>query len=75
MATALKQYATIGENGQLNLTADLPEGTPVEIIILVQEPDETAYLLSTPANRQHLIEALKEANDSRNYIYVDPHAL
>jgi antitoxin YefM len=75
MTTTLKQFATVGENGKLDLIANLPEGTKVEIIILVQEQDETEYLLSTAANRQHLIEAIKEANDRVNYIYIDPQTL
>jgi antitoxin YefM len=54
---------------------DLPEGTIVEAILLIQEPnaiDETEYLLSTEANRQHLREALELLKNPDNYIYVDP---
>ncbi len=57
---ALK-YRTIIKNGQLSLPPlDLPEGTVVEAILLIKEAaemDETDYLLSTEANRQHLQEA------------------
>ncbi|WP_017295390.1 hypothetical protein [Geminocystis herdmanii] len=71
---ALK-YQTIIKNGQLNLpTLDLPEGTVVEAILLIQkstEMDETDYLLSTSANRQHLQEAIESLKNPDNYIYVD----
>ncbi|MGD1716278.1 hypothetical protein [Hydrocoleum sp. CS-953] len=36
------------------------------------ETDETDYLLSTEANRQHLTEAVELLKNSDNYIYVDP---
>ena len=72
---ALK-YKTIIKDGQLDLPSlDLPEGTVVEAILLIQEPtemDETDYLLSTEANRQNLKEALESLKNSDNYIYVDP---
>lgn len=72
---ALK-YQTIVKNGQLNLpTLDLPEGTVVEAILLIKESteiDETDYLLSTEANRQHLKEAIESLKNPDNYIYVDP---
>jgi antitoxin YefM len=75
LMNALK-YKTIIKNGQLDLPPlDLPEGTVVEAILLIQEPtemDETDYLLSTEANRQHLKETLESLKNPDNYIYVDP---
>ncbi|MEA5509088.1 hypothetical protein VB715_04855 [Crocosphaera sp. UHCC 0190] len=74
---AFKYKLTI-KNGKLDLpTLDLPEGTIVEAILLVNEQpqkevDETEYLLSTEANRRHLMEALDELKEPQNYIYVDP---
>ena len=73
------KYRVTVKNGQLDLPLlDLPEGTIVEAILLVEdktETDETDYLLSTEANRRHLIEALQELKQPDNYIYVDPTTL
>jgi PHD/YefM family antitoxin component YafN of YafNO toxin-antitoxin module len=33
--------------------------------------DETAYLLSTEANRRNLLEGLEQLKQPQNYIYVD----
>ena len=75
---ALKYQTTI-KNGQLNLPPiDLPEGTVIEAILLIKESteiDETDYLLSTEANRQHLKEAVELLKNPDNYIYVDPSKL
>jgi antitoxin YefM len=70
------KYKTTIKNGQLDLPPlDLPEGTVVEAILLIKEStetDETDYLLSTEANRQHLFEAVELLKNRENYIYVDP---
>ena len=72
---ALKYQTTI-KDGQLDLPPlDLPEGTVVEAILLIKEPaemDETEYLLSTEANRQHLKEAVELLKNPDKYIYVNP---
>ncbi len=71
---ALKYRTTI-KNGQLDLpNLDLPEGTVIEAILLMvesNEGDETDYLLSTEANRQHLKEAIESLKNPQNYIYVN----
>jgi antitoxin YefM len=70
------KYKTTIKDGQLDLPPlNLPEGTLVEAILLIKESvdtDETEYLLSTEANRQHLKEAMELLKNPENYIYVDP---
>lgn len=69
------KYKAIIKNGRLEMPIiDLPEGTIVEAILLIEseiEMDETAYLLSTEANRRNLLEGLEELKHPQNYIYVD----
>lgn len=73
---ALK-YKAIVKNGRLEMPMiNLPEGTIVEAILLVEqktqiETDETVYLLSTEANRRNLLEGLEELKQPQNYVYVD----
>lgn len=35
------------------------------------EEDETEYLLSSPANREHLFKAIENVNNNRNLVTVD----
>ncbi|CAN5451282.1 MAG: hypothetical protein ACR2M8_07880 [Pyrinomonadaceae bacterium] len=42
-----------------------------EIEIVVTERDETAYLLRSPANREHLLAAIKDVEENRNIIVPD----
>ncbi|MEZ4866793.1 MAG: hypothetical protein R3C14_36065 [Caldilineaceae bacterium] len=42
-----------------------------EIEIIVSEVDETAYLLSTVANRKHLLSAIKNIESGTNLVTVD----
>ena len=73
------KYRAIIKNGKLEMPMiDLPEGTIVEAILLIAseieskiEMDETAYLLSTEANRRNLLEGLEQLKQPQNYIYVD----
>lgn len=71
------KYKAIVKNGRLDMPIiNLPEGTIVEAILLIEQEsqidiDETAYLLSTEANRRNLIEGLEELKQPQNYIYVD----
>jgi antitoxin YefM len=74
MLSGIKQKAIVGKNGKIELsTTELPEGTVVEVIVLVEqanEEDETAYLLKSETNKKHLLAALENVNQG-NLIYVD----
>ncbi|HEX7722685.1 MAG TPA: hypothetical protein VF397_11045 [Pyrinomonadaceae bacterium] len=42
-----------------------------EIEIVVYERDETAFLLRSPANRDHLLKAIADIEQNRNLIVPD----
>ena len=42
-----------------------------EIEITVYERDETAYLLRSPANREHLLRAISDLEKSQNIVKPD----
>jgi len=74
MFSGIKQKAIVGKNGKIELSATkLPEGTVVEVIVLVEPPteeDETTYLMKSEANKKHLLKAIENV-DKGNLIYVD----
>lgn len=75
MITGIRQKTVVGEGGKIELsTPELPSGTRVEVIVLMdaEGQDTTEYLLSTEANRNHLLHAVRELDDPAGYIYVDP---
>ena len=60
------------------LTDDFVEALKVaykhrEIEIIVSDDvDETDYLMSSPANREHLLRAIENVNNHRNLIEMSP---
>ncbi len=75
MLTGIRQKTVVGEGGKIEfLSPELPSGMLVEVIVLVEpeEQDTTEYLLSTEANRHHLLQALQDLNDPSCYIYTNP---
>jgi antitoxin YefM len=44
----------------------------VEIVIQDIPPDETAYLLSDSANRDHLLRAIADIQKGENLVSIDP---
>lgn len=72
--SGIRQKTVVGAGGKIEIVApDLPQGIPVEVIVFIEpaEEDTTEYLLSTAANRQHLLQAVKELQDRSQYIFVD----
>lgn len=75
MIAGIRQKTIVGEGGRIEvLSPELPSGTLVEVIILVEpfERDTTEYLLSTEANRDRLLQALRDLQDPSRYIHVNP---
>jgi antitoxin YefM len=72
MFTAIKKNYVIGKEGKFEVQSELPEGTKIEVIILVEDQDETSYLLSTEANRQHLMEAISNIEQGENLVVISP---
>ncbi|WP_318781226.1 type II toxin-antitoxin system Phd/YefM family antitoxin [Amazonocrinis nigriterrae] len=70
----MKQKPIVGKDGKIELsTTELPEGTVVEVIMLIEpltEEDETTYLLKSKSNKKHLLKAVENV-EKRNLIYVD----
>ena len=76
MLTAIREKAEIN-GGRIEMPLlDYPNGTEVEVIVLVDadvedEMDTTDYLLSTEANRKYFAEALEELKHPEKFIPVD----
>lgn len=79
MINAFRQKTRIKTGGKLEISSpELPDDTLVEVIVFLlpeEEQDMTDYLLSTEANRQHLLEALADLENPSTYIYVNPENL
>jgi antitoxin YefM len=75
MISGIKQQSTVGKNGKIEIpSTELPEGTLVEVIVLVESPtiDETDYLLSSPANKDHLLQSIENIKNPDNLIVITP---
>jgi len=75
MIAGIRQKAIVGEGGEVKvLSPELPSGTLGEVIVLVEpgEQDATEFLLSTEANRNHLLRALRDLDNPSSYIYDNP---
>ncbi len=71
MIRAIKQKGTVGREGKIELhSTELEEGTDVDIIILISEPDTTEYLLSTEANQRELSEAIDRVENKENLVTI-----
>lgn len=69
MINSIKQKAIVGKNGKIELAeTELTEGSLVEVIVLVEsanEEDETEYLFSSQANKEHLLDALENVKQGQ----------
>ncbi len=85
MLSGIKQRGVVGKNGKIEIqTSELPEGTFVEIIVLIEQDaiesntsqnipqDTTEYLLSTEANRCHLMSAIEHVETKNNLVSFTP---
>jgi antitoxin YefM len=75
MINGIKQRGVVGKDGKIEIQAsELPEGTVVEIIVLVdtESQDETEYLLTTEPNRTKLLDAIVRAEDPNNLVVITP---
>jgi antitoxin YefM len=83
--SGMKQQAIVGKDGKIEIqTSELAEGTVVEVIVLVEQgviqtntdqsiqQDETEYLLSTEANRHHLMNAIENVETKTNLVSFTP---
>ncbi|HLM00986.1 MAG TPA: hypothetical protein VK400_08005 [Pyrinomonadaceae bacterium] len=73
MITEIREKTVVKEGGKIEISSpDLPIGTEVEVIVLVEEvQDTTEYLLSGEANRRHLEQAMRDAEKPEKLIYID----
>ena len=85
MLSGIKQQVVVGKDGKIEIqTSELAEGIVVEVIILVKQDvfnthtnpsiqqDETEYLLSTQANRNHLMADIQNIETKTNLVSFTP---
>ncbi|HEY9613271.1 hypothetical protein [Allocoleopsis sp.] len=80
MLSGIKQQVVVGKDGRIEIqTSELAEGTVVEVIVLIEtnanqsiQQDETEYLLSTDANRYHLMSAIQNIETKTNLVSFTP---
>ena len=72
MLNGIKQRVIVGKDCKIEIeTSELAEGTVVEVIVLVEQ-DATEYLLSTEANRRHLMSAMQNVEKNTNLVSFTP---
>jgi antitoxin YefM len=80
MINAIKQKVIVEQGGKIEiLSPELPEGAEVEVIVILESEtaekvpqDTTEYLLSTEANRKHLLEAIENLEKRENLVVITP---
>jgi antitoxin YefM len=74
MISGIREKTVVGEGGKIEISSpELAAGTEIEVIVIVleEERDATEYLLSAEANRQHLEQAVRDAENPEKLIYLD----
>lgn len=71
--SGFRQRTTVKDDGRIEIVApNLPPGVTVEVIVFVEpDADTTEYLLSTTANRQHLLKAMEDLEDRDRYTFIN----
>ena len=73
--TSIRQRTRVGSGGTVMIQApELPEGITVNVVVFIEsnEQDTTEYLLSTAANRQHLLDALDHIEHRQELVVMTP---
>lgn len=76
MLTAIQQHTTVKKGGIIEISApDLPEGAEVDVSAVVsseviEERDDTSYLLSNPATRERLLRSIRNVELGVNLVEV-----
>jgi len=68
----------VKEGGKVGImSSELPVVAKVEVFVQIEpsERDTTEYLLSTEADRKHLLQAMEDLKDKSSYIYINPDEL
>ena len=81
MLNGIKQRGIVSKDGKIEIQIpELPEGTIVEVIVLVEKEmvesessshfpqDTTEYLLSNETNRRHLMTGIKNIENNANLV-------
>ena len=74
MINGIRQQTVVKEGGKVEImSSELPIGAKVEVFVWIEpyEQDTTEYLLSTEANRKHLLQAMENLKDRSSYIYIN----
>lgn len=78
MINAIRQKVLVKEEGKVEiLSPELSSGTLVEVVVFLSseeenEQDSTDYLLSTEANREHLLQSINHVEKRENLIVMTP---
>ncbi|MGE0082952.1 MAG: hypothetical protein AB7S75_00885 [Desulfococcaceae bacterium] len=74
MISGIRQQVIVEKGGKIEIiSTDLPVGKKVDVLVWIEpdEQDTTEYLLSNEANRNHLLQAVKDLEDKSSYIYIN----